>query len=252
MRRPSSADARRKRGRRAAGRLADLLQATMVPVALTPLAVLPITLTPVSVLNLAWLPVAGVVRAAAPDAPGVDGDSDFADLLRRSFRSRGERAVASILQQDAVQRSCSDPGRTPLTDAAARELEARELAQVRYPTDGRYLGDWQQGEKIAQSGRGRQFSDPPGEAAGGNCYACHQLSRAEPAYGTLGPSLAGYGRLHGQGEPALRQTWIRLWDAQALTACSAMPRFGHQGILTEQQLRDLMALLLDPASPVNR
>jgi sulfur-oxidizing protein SoxX len=31
-----------------------------------------------------------------------------------------------------------------------------------------------------------------------------------------------------------------------------MPRFGHQQILTEQQLRDVMALLLDPASPVNK
>jgi sulfur-oxidizing protein SoxX len=31
-----------------------------------------------------------------------------------------------------------------------------------------------------------------------------------------------------------------------------MPRFGHNGILTETQLRHLMALLLDPKSPVNQ
>jgi sulfur-oxidizing protein SoxX len=31
-----------------------------------------------------------------------------------------------------------------------------------------------------------------------------------------------------------------------------MPRFGHRGILDEQQLKDLMALLFDPASPVNQ
>jgi sulfur-oxidizing protein SoxX len=30
-----------------------------------------------------------------------------------------------------------------------------------------------------------------------------------------------------------------------------MPRFGTQGILTEQQIKDVMAFLLDPASPVN-
>ena len=30
-----------------------------------------------------------------------------------------------------------------------------------------------------------------------------------------------------------------------------MPRFGHNGILTEQQMKDLIALLLDPHSPVN-
>ncbi|MGH8855326.1 MAG: sulfur oxidation c-type cytochrome SoxX, partial [Telluria sp.] len=28
--------------------------------------------------------------------------------------------------------------------------------------------------------------------------------------------------------------------------------FGHKGILTEAQIRDVMALLLDPASPVNQ
>jgi sulfur-oxidizing protein SoxX len=31
-----------------------------------------------------------------------------------------------------------------------------------------------------------------------------------------------------------------------------MPRFGHSGILNEAQLRDVMALLLDPKSPVNQ
>ena len=31
-----------------------------------------------------------------------------------------------------------------------------------------------------------------------------------------------------------------------------MPRVGHMGILTEAQIRDVMALLLDPKSPVNQ
>jgi sulfur-oxidizing protein SoxX len=30
-----------------------------------------------------------------------------------------------------------------------------------------------------------------------------------------------------------------------------MPRFGHMKLLNEDQLRDMMALLLDPKSPVN-
>jgi sulfur-oxidizing protein SoxX len=30
-----------------------------------------------------------------------------------------------------------------------------------------------------------------------------------------------------------------------------MPRFGDAGILTEDQLRHVMALLMDPKSPVN-
>ncbi len=31
-----------------------------------------------------------------------------------------------------------------------------------------------------------------------------------------------------------------------------MPRFGHRGILTEQQMKDVMAYLFDAASPVNQ
>jgi sulfur-oxidizing protein SoxX len=31
-----------------------------------------------------------------------------------------------------------------------------------------------------------------------------------------------------------------------------MPRFGHSRILTEEQVRDVVALLMDPASPVNQ
>jgi sulfur-oxidizing protein SoxX len=31
-----------------------------------------------------------------------------------------------------------------------------------------------------------------------------------------------------------------------------MPRFGQHHILTEQQIRDVVALLVDPASPVNQ
>ena len=50
----------------------------------------------------------------------------------------------------------------------------------------------------------------------------------------------------------MHYTWGRLWNAKAYKACSDMPRFGHAGILSEQQIRDVMALLLDPESPVNR
>jgi sulfur-oxidizing protein SoxX len=31
-----------------------------------------------------------------------------------------------------------------------------------------------------------------------------------------------------------------------------MPRFGHMGVLTEAQVRDVVALLMDPNSPVNK
>ncbi|MEN9866611.1 MAG: hypothetical protein RL748_2201, partial [Pseudomonadota bacterium] len=119
----------------------------------------------------------------------------------------------------------------------------------------KYLGDFKVGEQIAQNGRGMQSSDPAPSAKtpnGGNCYACHQLSKTEISYGNIGPSLYQYGKLRGQSDEIMKYTWAKIYNAQAFKACSTMPRFGHSGILQEAQIKDLMALLLDPKSPVNQ
>jgi sulfur-oxidizing protein SoxX len=47
-------------------------------------------------------------------------------------------------------------------------------------------------------------------------------------------------------------TWGKIWNAKAYNACSNMPRAGHAGVLNEAQVRHIVALLLDPASPVNK
>ena len=78
------------------------------------------------------------------------------------------------------------------------------------------------------------------------------MAPAELAFGTLGPPLDRYGALRGRSEPILKYTWTRLWNSHAYNACSHMPRFGDAGILSEQQLKDVMAYLFDPASPVNQ
>lgn len=98
-----------------------------------------------------------------------------------------------------------------------------------------------------------QFSlDPAGTVNGANCYARHRLSKDELSYGTIGPSLyQQYGKLRGF-EAILRYTWGKTQTQRVCAACSNMPRFGHKGILTEQQIRDVMALLFDPAWPVNQ
>ena len=44
----------------------------------------------------------------------------------------------------------------------------------------------------------------------------------------------------------------KIYNAKAFNLCSTMPRFGHSGTLTEKQIKDLVALLLDPNSPVNK
>ena len=44
----------------------------------------------------------------------------------------------------------------------------------------------------------------------------------------------------------------KVYNSEAFSACSNMPRFGHKGILTEKQIKDVVALLMDPDSPVNK
>ena len=82
--------------------------------------------------------------------------------------------------------------RRPLAEA----IQKREQATIEYPADGKFIGDWKKGEALAQSGYGLRFTDYPATRAnGGNCYACHQISKQEVSYGTLGPSLFQYGKL---------------------------------------------------------
>ena len=55
-----------------------------------------------------------------------------------------------------------------------------------------------------------------------------------------------------QAKPIVEYTWGKIYNAKAYNACSNMPRVGHMGILNEAQMRHVMALLLDPKSPVNQ
>lgn len=136
----------------------------------------------------------------------------------------------------------------PVADA----ILARELARVKFPADAAWLGDWKRGYQVANNGRGGQFSDPAGTVAGGNCFACHQMDPKELSYGTLGPSLAGYGRDRKYAAEDIRAAWIKIYNAQAAVPCSNMPRFGTNAVLNEQQIKDVLAYLFDPDSPVNK
>ncbi|MGA3941098.1 sulfur oxidation c-type cytochrome SoxX [Ralstonia nicotianae] len=210
-----------------------------------------------STLILALACVAGRAHAAdaavAPPKPDARADAALAGAIRDGFVSRGPATVEGVTERDDVQKTCSQyADRSTVPAEVAARLQDAQLKTIRYPQDGKWLGDWKAGEQIAQSGRGMQFSDPAGTVNGANCYACHRLSKDEVSYGTIGPSLYQYGKLRGDSEAILRYTWGKIYNSNAYAACSSMPRFGHKGILTEQQIRDVMALLLDPASPVNQ
>lgn len=172
-------------------------------------------------------------------------------VMKASFREAGQ-AKLDRLDQDETQRACSLYSNRQMPKDVAARIEAQNLAAIKYPADGKLVGDWKNGEKIAQEGRGKQFSDDPKGPVGANCYACHQLAPQELSYGTIGPSLYRFGKVRGFTDETRKYAWGKVFNPDAYAACSNMPRFGHNGILTEAQIRDVVALLMDPESPVNK
>lgn len=207
------------------------------------------------------VPVVGVLLAGCASMPsGAELDQLAAATLKASFRDQGIAKVDRLLQDDS-NRECSaaDMAGKALDDKMAKAIEAANLKTVKAPADGNFLGDWRAGEAIAQNGRGLTWTDAANMANGGSCYNCHQIGKAELSYGTIGPSLQNYGKIRGVSDPSssasrpiVEYTWNKIWNAKSYNACSGMPRFGHAGILTEKQIKDVMALLLDPRSPVNQ
>ncbi len=209
----------------------------------------------------ALAPVVAVALSACGTGPSsADYDKMAADVVNASFQDKGIAKVDRLVQ-DQANAACgmADVAGQAIDETLAKAIESANLKTIRWPSDGKFLGDWKEGEKIAQSGRGLTWSDNEKTANGGNCYNCHQISKEEISFGTLGPSLYNYGKLRGVSDPnsaaskaIVEYTWGKLYNSRAYNACSQMPRAGHKGILNEQQLKHVMALLLDPKSPVNQ
>jgi sulfur-oxidizing protein SoxX len=198
--------------------------------------------------------LAGCASQPAPETT----DAAAARVMQASFSDNGI-ATKSRLNQDLGQKACSSATAPSKEVAAAIMAEAKST--VKWPTGGQYFGDWRNGEKLAQNGKGMTWSEKSAAPAGngGNCYNCHQISKQEISFGTIGPSLYNYGKNKNitdvtapNAQRIVEYTWAKLYNSKANTACSNMPRFGHAGVLDETQLRDLMSLLLDPKSPVNQ
>ena len=175
--------------------------------------------------------------------------TDVEKVLKRDFHARGQATMDRVVP-DALQRVCNEAHDQPPAELA-KVLEADQMKTIAFP-EGSLIGDWKSGERIAQGGRGLTWNDKPGAPSDGSCYNCHQLSPKEISFGTIGPSLAGFGTKRGSGPEAQRYVYGKIYNAKAYNLCSQMPRLGYSGTLTEQQIKDLVGLLLDPASPVNR
>lgn len=186
-------------------------------------------------------------------APMSFAQDELAAVWKSSTKEVGQ-AKYDRLSQDEFQEACSSQGGLK-AGFDANALRQKAEASIVYPAyetfdPSYYLGDWKNGESIAKNGKGLQYNDDPKDPNGGNCYACHQMAKEEVAYGTLGTSLQNYA-MRGQSEMMLKYTWAKIYNPHIYNVCSMMPRFGVNNILTEQQLKDVMAYLLDPNSPVN-
>jgi sulfur-oxidizing protein SoxX len=198
--------------------------------------------------------VRGAVRgnsrrcATAPSDERISAEANA--MIKASFKARpgGARSARPGRYAEAVQpgrrqdpaEGCRRPDRKTKSgddQISGRRQVDRRLEKWRKDRPGR--------PRQAILGRSRG-------PVGGNCYACHQLAPQELAYGTIGPSLYRFGKLRGYGVETQRYAYGKIFNSEAFAACSTMPRFGHNGILSEQQIKDVTALLMDPASPVNQ
>lgn len=210
--------------------------------------------------GLAATTVALLVVGCASAPSVADLSALTQQIVKASFRDEGI-VKASILNTDETNQACSeaDASGKPLDEKTAKRIEEINMKVIKWPSDGKFIGDWKEGEKIAQNGRGLTFTDDEKTVNGGNCYNCHKIDEKEISYGTIGPSLHNYGKIRGitdpnsaAAKPIVEYTWGKIWNSKAYNACSNMPRAGHSGILTEAQVRHVVGLLLDPQSPVNK
>ena len=199
----------------------------------------------VAVAGLAFGLVAYLLWKPSAQAASVDG------AIQTSW-TRAAPDWQARLVQDETQKVCSQYRNAP-PKAVADAILARESATIKYPADGKLMGDWKKGEKLAQSGYGGRFTDyPPRAENGGNCYACHQLDKKELSYGTLGPTLLEYGKNRRFKEAEVKAVYDRIYNPQAVIPCASMPRMGANKFLTIEQIQDLVAYVMSPESPVNK
>jgi L-cysteine S-thiosulfotransferase len=163
--------------------------------------------------------------------------------------------AAQRMVQDDLQKACSVVGGGKPDAATLEAVRTAAAASITYPEGGIKLGDWQKGRDLSWSGFGYRLGHNPDDHSrrepGGNCANCHQKVSTRDG-GTLAPDLSGYGKTRGTSDAMLKYVYDVIYNAHAYFPCTQMPRMGAQGIMTQEQIADVMAWILDPESPVNQ
>ena len=160
----------------------------------------------------------------AAEAPGGKYAKEAEQMFRTSFKAENPKYWMTRLEQDETMKTCQQYRDNP-PRKIGEKLEKLNAATIRYPVDGKLIGDWKEGEKLAAVGTGGHIGfiqpDPPGRVRGGNCYACHELAKKEVAYGTIGPSLHHFGKIRGADEDTIKYVYEKIYNSNAFSACTA-------------------------------
>ena len=121
--------------------------------------------------------VALVGCATAPTDAEVSAKAT--QMLKTSFKARGQAGL-DRLDQDEMQKLCTEYATAvPPKDVVQQDRDGEFRGDPSGRRTASSLATGKNGEKIAQEGRGKQYSDDPKGPVGGNCYACHQLAPQE-------------------------------------------------------------------------
>ena len=165
--------------------------------------------------------------------------------------------VRDRMKQDEIQKVCSALKKRRVDSSTAQKVSTIARNNMRYPKGGIRLGDWKKGRALAQNAFGFRVGHKTDQhkkrKPGGMCVNCHVLdSRMTIPSGNLGPSLRGYGKTRGQSEAVMKYTYEVIYNPHSVFPCTNMPRLGANGFINQEQIRDVMAYLLDPKSPINQ
>jgi sulfur-oxidizing protein SoxX len=155
--------------------------------------------------------------------------------------------------QDNGQQACSMSSGEKLTSNEAAQIVRSAQAAIKYPANGQLSGDWKAGESLVSDGANMRVREGRVETAkqnGALCTNCHALDPKEVNPGSLGRvgRLRCSARVSAGGGPVHPP---KIYNAWATYPCSRMPRLGHNGNLTPEQIVHVVAYPVDPQSPGN-
>jgi sulfur-oxidizing protein SoxX len=169
-------------------------------------------------------------------ATGQSNQSGLSEELKKLLQSSGKNYSEALLRQAPDQATCTAHKNQLPGDVQGRFIE-EQRKDIKLPASGKMMGEWKKGEAIFNT------------LAQGNCFSCH-LGSPLNLGGNVGPSLEKYGQ-RGISEAMQKYTYEVIFNAWAYFPCTVMYRFGRNDLLKPEQIADVVAYLLDPASEFN-